>query len=297
MPSITAPTAFFSPPKIPAMPAAVRSVSPVKIPAKKSINPCRVSLTPLISSCPCPVAVVMLRSREAIIAISKGIQEPINIPIPTPAARIPAIASIWFWKFHPLFSASENATASTARPETIAVIPPATGPRATYSPVTASVMPKIMPVMFSSVTPFTIESRMFCTSVSAPKIPTAKPMVFCKSRPSFGPSFHAANPAPMARIHGSAFLSFCVTSSACLLTSLRKPYSGNSKSKPLPPDTPPEPDPDAVLPFRMLSSSKPITDFFSSFAALVASSNPAAASSAPLARFPTPEESISVSLK
>ena len=294
MPSITEPIIPFSPEKIPSIPFAVRSVSPVKIPAKKSINPCRASFTPLISSCPCPVDVVMLRSRAAIIAISKGIQEPINIPIPTPAARIPAIASIWFWKFHPFFSASENATASTARPETIAVIPPATGPRATYSPVTASVIPKIMPVMFSSVTPFTIASRMFCTSVSAPKIPTAKPMVFCKSRPSFGPSFHAANPALMARIHGSAFLSFCVTSSICLLTaSPIKSYSGNSKSKPLPPDTPAEPDPDAVLPFRMLSSSKPITDFFSSFAALVASSRPAAVSSAPLARFFTPEVSMS----
>ena len=168
IPSITAPIAFPRPLKIPAIPFVALSISPVKIPAKKSINPFSVSLTPSISSCPCPVAVVMLRSRDAIIPISKGIQDPISIPIPTPAARIPAIASIWFWKFHPFFSASVNATAKTASPETMAVIPPATGPRATYSPVTASVMPKIIPAMFSCVTPFTIESKMFCTSVSAP---------------------------------------------------------------------------------------------------------------------------------
>ena len=125
-------------------------------------------------------------------------------------------------------------------------------------------------------------------------MPTASPMVFCKLKPNFSPILHAERPAPIARTHGSAFLSFCVTSSICLLTaSPRKSYSGSSKSNPPPLDAPAEPDPDEVLPFRMFSSSKPITDFFSSFAALVASSRPAAVSSAPLARFFTPEVSMS----
>ena len=146
--SMTAFHVFLRPSHICFNPSAVISISPEKTPLKNLPNPSIVSFNPLISSSPCPVKETSAISAAAIPAINKGIQLPVNRPIPSPAASSPAMMVNVFSRVNPFSMTSFIPTTSIARPPITSAMPAAVDPNAMARPPARAAAPASIPRKF-----------------------------------------------------------------------------------------------------------------------------------------------------
>ena len=144
-------TAFhvcFSPLHICFAPSTASFMSPVKMPLKNFPNPDTTSFSPLISSSPCPVKETSATRIDAIAAISSGIQLPVRMLIPIPAASSPAMMVSVFSSVKPFSITSLIPTTNIARPPTTRAIAAAVGPNARASPPASAARPPSIPRKF-----------------------------------------------------------------------------------------------------------------------------------------------------